>query len=194
LFNKGIQPKHQNGVKHLKSDFALTLILTLLLFCTGISSSYAQQQKSKIHRTWVYLMNDSEEISGYLYEVNDSSISVSDSENIDDYSAGNFNYINVPVDNIKLIKTQAVDQNETINALGGLTIICLRVLDAMAQFEDTQVHLPFYIEIPLTVIGVGFCVLAVVDYAGSYRHTVIINGSSEKFFKNRSYLANRSIK
>ena len=65
-----------------------------------------EKEKIKIYKTWVTLNTSGDLFKGVLYEVNDSSITLSNSYAIIDYVENNYKTMTFQVSNIKEIKTR----------------------------------------------------------------------------------------
>ena len=81
--------------------------------------------KPKIYKTWVSLNEEPFKIKGVLYELKDSSILVSNSVIIKDYSTNKFETINLHMNSIETIKTRRknrIGKGIWIGALSGFVI------------------------------------------------------------------------
>jgi len=81
--------------------------------------------KIKFYKAWIIPTNPTFEVSGILYEIKDSSISLSHSSVIEDYYVKNFETINFQINDIRTIKirrTNNVVKGLWIGAVSGFTV------------------------------------------------------------------------
>jgi hypothetical protein len=168
-------------------------VSALIVFCC-LNSLNAQDtiQKINIYRTWVSLNSEPFNIKGVLYEIKDSSILVSSSVVIRDYSTDRFGMINLHINDIETIKTRKngnIGKGVLIGAITGFAVggfigllsgndppcpsgswFCLRYSAGEKALMAG---------IPLAVCGAGIGALI-----GSIKVTIPINGSINNYNRN----------
>ncbi|MCX6234473.1 MAG: hypothetical protein NT175_07065 [Bacteroidetes bacterium] len=181
-----------------------TLNLIALMVLCFLSSLNAQDtiQKIKIYRTWVSSYNELFITKGVLYEIKDSSISLSNSLVKQDYSSGKFEISNFQINNIETIKTR---RNGNIGIgifLGALTGFAIGGLIGFISGDDPKENFMGYTYswftaeekalmygIPLAIGGAGIGALI-----GSIKVKIPINGSFDDYNRNKDKLRKYSIK
>ena len=153
-------------------------------------------RKNKIYRTWISLNSEPFNTKGVLYELRDSSILVSSSLVIQDYSTDRFETEQLYINNIETIKTRRknrVWKGVLIGAVSGFavggliglisgndppcdphSIICIRF---------TAGEKALIAGIPLSVGGAGIGALI-----GSIKVQIPINGNINDYNKNKNKL------
>ena len=178
--------------------------LTTIVFCFFYSLS-AQEDitnltlsidtgKKVIYKTWISLNNGQNTIKGALYEVNDSSILVSNSFRKNDYSTGKFNVTTINFNNINLVK---IRQNNSLRKgalIGSITGFVVGALIGLISGDDPPGFLSFsagekalMYGFPMAIGGTGLG-----ELVGSIRIRIPINGSIKIFHENNSRLKNYS--
>jgi len=85
----------------MNKNIKTLLVLSFLLFL--LTTTYAQ---INFYRTWVSFNGGQSEQTGVLFEVKDSSILISNSFKKRDYFNENFTTVDIPINNISIIKTR----------------------------------------------------------------------------------------
>ncbi len=159
-----------------------------------LSSVNAQDtiQNNKIYRTWITLNSEPFKTNGALYEIKDSSILVSNSLVIRDYSAGSFETANLHINDIETIKVRRknrIGRGVLFGALGGFA---LGGIIGLASGDDPDDCVFFCASagekaliagIPLSITGAGLGALI-----GSFKIKIPINGNISNFNKNKQKL------
>lgn len=148
--------------------------------------------KIKIYKTWVTSMNNSFKYKGVLYEVNDSSITLSSSVEINDYFENNPETMTFQVINIKNISTR-----RKRNTVRGIWIGAVSGFGAafLAGFIGGRGNInsggmyTFFFGIPMAAIGAG--VGAII---GSIPFSIPIQGDMNRYNLRRKMLEKRSLK
>ena len=137
--------------------------------------------KIKIYKTWVTFMNNSLKYMGVLYEVNDSSITLSSSIEIDDYFENNLETMTFQVINIKIISTR-----RKRNAVRGVWIGTVSGFGAafLVGFIGSRGDVgsggmyTFYFGIPAALIGAGLGALIASTPLG-----IPIHGDMNRYYR-----------
>ena len=148
--------------------------------------------KIKIYKTWVTFMNNSLKYKGVLYEVNDSSITLSSSVEINDYFENNPETMTFQVINIKIISTR-----RNRNAVRGIWIGAVSGFGAafLAGFIGDRGNIysggvyTFFFGIPMAAIGAGIGAII-----GSVPFSIPIHGDMNRYYLRRKMLEKRSLK
>lgn len=101
----------------------LNVVVFILLFCLYSINAQDTIQNNKIYKTWVSLNSMPFKINGVLYEIKDSSILVSNSFMIKDYSADRFKITNLFINEIETIKIRRknnIGRGILIGAISGI--------------------------------------------------------------------------
>ncbi len=173
-------------------------VFALIVLCC-INSLNAQDtiQKIKIYRTWVSLNSEPFKIKGVLYEIKDSSILVSSSVVIQDYSTDKFEIVKLHINNIETIKTRRknnIGRGVLIGAITGFAVGCFIGLidgdDPPNTFLGmTAEEKALFAGVPLAVGGAGIGALI-----GSIKVKIPINGSINSYNRNKNKLGEYPIK
>jgi hypothetical protein len=149
-----------------------------------------------IYKTWISLINRQNTIKGVLYEVNDSSVFVSNSLLKKDYSIGKYNVTKISFSNIDLVKTRMKNSVRRGALIGFVTGFAVGGLIGLISGDDSPGILSFSAKekallygIPLAVGGTG-----VGELIGSIKIKIPINGSMDKFNRNKSRLKKYTIR
>ncbi|MDX2444154.1 MAG: glycine zipper family protein [Bacteroidales bacterium] len=146
---------------------------------------FIKKRKNKTYKTWVTFMNNSLKFKGVLYEVNDSSITLSSSVGIDDYFESNYETMTFQVNNIKMISTRK--KNNTVRGIwiGAVSGFGSAFLAGLIAGEGNT----FFFSIPMAAIGAG--VGAII---GSVPIGIHIHGDMNRYYRRRKMLEKRSLK
>jgi hypothetical protein len=166
----------------------LVVIVTMVFYNYSLVAQVHIFQKPRLYETWVSLNNKPATLKGILYEVHDSSVTVSFSKLRHDYSTGNFKVSEININSIDKIYTRRIN-NITKGALIGAATGSIIVIVA---FSGEKTGLTFgqefyFFGIPFAAIGASIGALA-----GSFRVRIPIHGSLEYFNKNKSRLQHYS--
>ena len=84
------------------------VFIAVILLCIPFLSSAQEDNIPKIYKAWITLNNNSPEVKGVLYDIKDSSISLTNSFSFSgaDYLSGNFKLTTINYNNIYRIKTR----------------------------------------------------------------------------------------
>jgi len=153
-------------------------------------------QKIKIFRIWVSLKSDPYKIKGVLYEVKDSSVFVSNSLVIQDYSVDKYEVTKLHIADIETIKIRRKNRIGNGVLIGSLTGFVVGGIVGLVDGDDppgTLLRLDaedkaIMMGVPLAVIGAGIGALF-----GSSKITIPINGSMDNYNRNKEKLRTYSI-
>lgn len=157
-----------------------------MVICCLYSSSAQENtiKKPKFYETWISLDNKQNTFRGILYEINDSSILVSNSKFIKDYSTGNFTVSNLYYNNIDLVKIRRIKTVKTGALTGAAAGLAGAIaLSVYAAGEEELSILTFFLGFQF--IPTGALIGALV---GSHKIRFPLNRSIENFNKNKSRL------
>jgi hypothetical protein len=88
----------------------VTIVILMLCFFISTSAQDSIKHKIKIYKTWITLIKPpASNINGYLHEIKDSSILISNSPFKQDYLAGNSKITSIDYRNIDLVKTRRLN-------------------------------------------------------------------------------------
>jgi len=180
-------------------------VIALIILC-GLNSLNAQDsiQKIKIYRTWVSLNSEPFKIKGVLYEIKDSSILVSSSVVIHDYSTDRFEMVELHINNIETIKNRRNNNIGKGVLIGAITGFAVGGLIGLISGDDPPctagLACIFYPSlsaeekalmagVPLAVGGAGIGALI-----GSIKVKIPINGSINSYNRNKNKLGEYPIK
>lgn len=176
----------------------LLLVSTILIYVTFLTS--AQQDtltKSKTYKTWIKLVDGSEiklkwgsEIKGILYQINDSSLSISKLLKFTDHTRGFAEPINIDYTCIEVIEIRSGKKIRKGIAIGAATGFILG--GSFGFLASGFAHHPYEGERIAAVLGVGAfigtCGALIGGLAGSAKIIIPINGSINNFNDNKSRL------
>ncbi len=177
-------------------------LFAFLMIALAVSGLSAQDttKKTKIYRTWISMNSEPFKIKGSLYQVNDSSVFVSNALKIQDYSENRFETVELHVKDIKIIKTRkknSVGNGALVGAISGLVF---GGLIGYASGDDscppgtwciisfTAEEKALMLGVPLSIVGAGLGALI-----GSAKIVIPINGNAITFNQNKKELRKYSI-
>lgn len=176
-------------MQHIKKY--VSILILVFSFHFFLSAQDSLRPKIKTYKTWVSLINPSNSIiKGYLCEIKDSSILISNSVLIQDYLAGSSKTTNIGFSNIDLIKTRRVNNIGWGALIGSASAFVVgTTIIAVAARE-----MGFYTVIAAIYGGLGFAVLGAGTGAlvGSIRDRIPIHGRNENFNLYRGVLQDYS--
>ncbi|MCK4407749.1 MAG: hypothetical protein KAV44_08750 [Bacteroidales bacterium] len=193
----------KNEILNLIKRYNKVPVIALIVLCC-LNSLNAQDtfQKIKIYRTWVSLNSEPFKIKGVLYEVKDSSILVSRSVVIQDYSTDSFEIAKLNINNIETIKTRrknSIGKGVLIGAVSGLVVgVLIGLIDgddppcpsgSWICLRYTAGQKALMAGVPLAVSGAGIGALI-----GSIKVKIPINGNINNYNRNKNKLRKYTIK
>jgi hypothetical protein len=150
--------------------------------------------KKVIYKTRISLNNGQKIMEGVLYEVNDSSVLVSNSLLKKDYSTGKFNVTKISFNNIDLVKIHRENSIRTGTLIGAVTGFAVGGLIGLFLGDDS----PGFFSARDKALLFGFPMAiggtALGGLVGSIRIRIPINGSMDKFNGNKSRLKKYTIR
>jgi len=161
------------------------LILVVSLILLFINVSYAQHQKKpKIYKTWVTLNSEPFSTTGFLYEIKDSSILVSNLPSIKDFSTDKFQTIELPIYKIETIKTRRLKSSLRGTIIGAVAGIALGA--ATDLYGDGDKANSIFLGLSY---GAGLGALI-----GLIKVKFPINGSMDNYHRNYNKLKKKALK
>ncbi|MDX2444153.1 MAG: hypothetical protein QNK30_10175 [Bacteroidales bacterium] len=148
--------------------------------------------KIKTYKTWVTFMNNSLKYKGVLYEVNDSSITLTGSVEINDYFEKNLETITFQVNYIKMISTRRKKnavRGVWIGAVSGFGAAFLVGFIGSRGDVGSGGMYTFFFGIPAALIGAGLGALIASTPLG-----IPIHGDMNRYYRRRKMLEKRSLK
>jgi len=139
---------------------------------------------------WVTFTNSGLKYRGVLYEVNDSSITLADTEIINGYLKNSFEMMSFPVNNIKMISTRRKKnavRGVWIGAVSGFGASLLLGLAATRSLIGTGMTGAFY-GIPFAAIGAGLGAIIASIPLG-----IPIHGDMKRYNSRKKMLKRRSL-
>ena len=183
-------------------------VVTLLMSCT-LSAQTDSITPVKIFRIWATPFRHPDAgqgshpqphrrtMDGYLYEVRDSSVMISDLFNKQDYITGKFNVSEAFAGDINVIKLRKKGALGLGILIGGLAGAAIGIILGIKQHTnggtegDQELQHAGLVIIPALFTGLGVGIGATI---GGMKITIPIKGSREKFDLERSGLNRYSIK
>ena len=186
----------------VKYSISRLLCVSALIVLCCLNSLNAQDTvpKIKIYRTWVYLKSEPFITEGVLYQVNDSSVSVSNSLVKKDYSRGSFKVENLHINDIETInirKKNSVGKGVGFGAMAGFTtgaIIGWASGDDPPCSEMACLRYTAGQKAVISGIAIAFLGAGIGALIGSASIKIPINGSFSKYNRNKNKLRKYSIK
>ena len=182
----------------MKRIIPVTIIL--LLFPLSLSSQDSGTQKIKYYNAWISINNDPGKVKGLLYEINDSSVSLSNLLNFTDHTTGFTEPVNIDFSNIDVIKIQKdrkVAKSVMTGMITGFIIggisgpLIVRMGASQPPFA-TPAQWTASVMIPGA--GLAICGSIAGGLIGSFKIKIPVNGSFNKFNDSRNRLKNYSIR
>jgi hypothetical protein len=176
----------------------INLIALMALCCLNSLCAQQPKEKMKINRTWISLNSAPFKVEGVLYEVKDSSILVSYSRQVSDYSAKNFQVTNLNFINIREIQIRSENSIRNGIFIGAAAGLAIGFSLGMILGDDKSVSLagPFGFSAGQKAIfyGVSFGFIGGVigGSIGSIKLKIPIHGSMNNFNANKNKLRNYS--
>ena len=158
-----------------------------------------KEKKFKIYKTWISFNKEPKVWNGalgVLYEINDSSIIVSNSLVKKDYSTGNFKLSKINYNNIDYVKLRAknnVGKGALIGTISGLLIGGF--LGYVSGDDNPEGLFAMTAGDKAVVAGVGLaiCGAAIGALCGLIQIKIPINGNLENFNRNKNKLKKYTI-
>jgi hypothetical protein len=190
------------GTKKFSTMKNLSVVALIVLCMLNSLTAQDTSKRIKIYKTWVSMMNDPIKTTGVLYEIKDSLIVISNSFALKDYYKNRFEKTGIDVKNIELIKVRRKN-NIGAGALTGLLVgFATGVMLGFMNGDDPPCSsnswgcIRFSAEAKAMMGGITFGVIGVGigALAGSIKISIPINGSLDKYNKNKSKLRKFAIK
>ena len=168
--------------------------IILAFFCiVAFSFLNAQEtapEKEIIYKTWIILNNEDLNKKGYLYELNDSSISIISNKSFESYPTDNLDLINLQVENINFIKTRRKNRIGRSMLGGALTGFAIGGLIAISEGDDPSGLMAFTAEEKVLFYGVPLagCGTIIGSFCGSFKVNIPINGNLNIYNIKRNIL------
>jgi len=178
----------------------LNVIALIVLCCLNSLNAQDTVQKITIYRTWVSLKSEPFKTKGVLYEIKDSSILVSNSVMIKDYSTDRFKVANLYITEIETIKTRINNNIGKGVLIGAITGFAVGGLIGLISGDDPPCTgwfcWRYEAEEKALMAGAGLAVVGVGMGAliGSIKVEIPINGSIDSYNRNKNKLREYSIK
>lgn len=153
---------------------------------------------NKIYRTWVSLNSEPFEIEGVLFKIKDTSILVSNSVVIKDYSQNKFEVVNLFVTDIETIKTRGKNNIRKGFLIGAISGFVMGGTLGLAQGDEPRGDTWFGISAEMRAISYGVTGALVGSligaYVGSAKVVIPINGNINNYNRNKDELREYSLK
>lgn len=183
--------------KHSIMKF-LNVIALIVICCLNPLSAQDTIQMNKIYRTWVSLNSEPFEIEGVLFKIKDTSILVSNSVVIKDYSQNKFEVVNLFVTDIKTIKTRGKNNIRKGFLIGAISGFVMGGTLGLAQGDEPRGDTWFGISAEMRAISYGVTGALVGSligaYVGSAKVVIPINGNINNYNRNKDELREYSLK
>ena len=173
-----------------------SIIIAGLIICCSANSIKAQDTvtRKRIYKTTVRILSDpSFKCKGALYEVKDSSISIS-SRRMQDYNSGKVESLSFSVEDLKVIHTRKYGNGRNGAWIGAVSGFAAGALLGLAAIDYTMLSpagtVAFYASCGLLFgTPIGF----IVGKSAGHKKTRI-NGSMDEFNLNKDRLKDYAIK
>lgn len=179
--------------------FFSVIAITVLCFLNSVDAQNTIQ-KNKIYRTWITLNSKPFKTTGVLYEIKDSSILVSNSLVIQDYSTDRFGTFKLHINDIETIKIRRKKRVGTGVLLGAITGFCVGGIIGLIDGDDPPCRsfcvLRFTAGQKALMAGIPLSIVGAVAGAiiGSVKIKIPINGSMDNYHKYKKRLKKYSFK
>ncbi|MDX2444377.1 MAG: hypothetical protein QNK30_11315 [Bacteroidales bacterium] len=147
--------------------------------------------KIKIYKAWIIPNNPTFEVRGILYEIKDSSISLSNSSVIEDYYVKKIETFNFQISDIRKIKIRRnnnIVKGLWIGALSGFTVGTIWGAIYGADEANSAAKNTFIAAFELSMLGAGIGALI-----GSFKIVIPINGDFTNYLLNKKKLKKYSL-
>jgi hypothetical protein len=172
------------------------LIIACLIICCCANSIKAQDTitREMIYKTSVRILSDpSFKCNGALYEVKDSSISIS-SRRIQDYNSGKVESLSFPVEDLKVIHTRKHGNGRKGAWIGAVSGFVAGALLGLAAWDDTMLGPAGTVAYSASCgLLFGTPIGFIVGKTAGHKRTRI-NGSMDEFNLNKDKLKDYAIK
>lgn len=183
----------------MKKFTFIAVVLCLFYSLSGQEDSSKLQstkkdKKLKIYKTWISFNNEPKVMHGalgVLYEINDSSIMISNSLVKKDYSSGNFRLSDISYKNIDYIKLRAknnVGKGALIGTISGLIIGGILGFGSGDDNPEGLFAMTAGEKAVLAGTGLAICGAAIGALCGLIQIKIPINGNLENFNRNKNKL------
>lgn len=186
----------------MKKITATIIVLSLFYSLSAQEDSTklksVKEEKNRIYKTWISLINSSDKVKGVFYDVQDSSITVSNSASVKDYSEGKFELSYINYKTIDVVKTRVMNKVGKGAAIGMGIGFITGVLIGIISGDDNPEEVVFPTSagqkalsggIFLAIGGAGIGALV-----GSIKIKIPINGNPGNFNRSKSRLKKYSFR
>ena len=152
--------------------------------------------RKMIYKTWISFNNGQNTKKGVLFEVNDSAVLVSNSLLKKDYSLGKYNITKFSFNNIDHIKIRMKNSVRRGSLIGFVTGFVVGGLTGLISGDDPSGFLSFSAKEKALLYGFSMAVggTGLGELIGSIKIKIPINGSMDKFNRNKSRLKKYTIR
>ncbi|MEE4177141.1 MAG: hypothetical protein V2I46_06485 [Bacteroides sp.] len=168
------------------------LLMGVVLFLTSFFSVQAQNdslQFKRLYETWIFSASQPKAYRGFLFEVSDSSLVVSNALNRREYLAGNDALTSFSYSDLKTVQFRRNNSQMRGAIIGGAAGLAVAIAGVSALNESGDNIPPIYsiplIYFPFTALGAGAGFLL-----GSIKVVIPLNQQWDSFEKNRARLQN----
>jgi len=182
----------------------LTGIVILLLCCCYFLSAQEKEQKIKIYKTWVSFNNVPFNVKGVLYEVKDSSILVSNSLLVREYTSGRFKSADLHINTIEKIRIRKKNKVGKAALIGGISGFVIGAIIGYAEGDDPPCSTGYWgggcesytAGQKALINGASFAIVGggIGALVGLIKIKIPINGNIENFNNSKNRLKEYSIK
>lgn len=181
---------------------AVTAIAMLFFFVSKAqvdssnNMSDLNEKSFNIYRAWISLINDPIPLKGVLYEINDSSILVSNSVLREDYYTGRFELSKIKFNDIDIVSTRLKNNFVKVALIGAATGFIAGGLTGLISGDDPPGLFSFSAEEKALLFGCGIAAVGAGAGAleGLVKIKIPINGNIDNFNRNKNKLKKYSIR
>jgi hypothetical protein len=154
------------------------------------------EKQFKIYITWISLNNNPIPFKGVLYEINDSSILVSNPKVREDYNTGRFELSKINYNNIDIVKIRMKNNVVKVALIGAVSGFVAGALIGLISGNDPSGFMSFSAGEKVALFGgtmaVGGAGIGALE--GLVQIKIPINGSMVNFKRNKSKLKKYTIR
>ncbi len=183
----------------MKKDKSLiNYVLAIIVISCFINHSYSQEnsERQKFYNTWIRFTNDSLKLKGILYELQDSSIVISNSLVVKNYPDGDYELTRIYIQEIAKIKTRREKNTGRGILIGAVSGFAIGGIIGFMEGDDPPGWFAWTAGEKATIYGtlLGGCGAITGGAIGTIRIKFTINGNVQSYKNQKKKMQKYSLK
>ena len=171
-------------------QFKIAILVLLFMSCLQSIAAQNTIKRNITYKAWLTLSAPPYKAKGLLYQIQDSSIALINSQNFKDYTSGNFQMEGILYYNVEIIRLRKYNKIGNTTLIGAASGLVLGVMIGLISGDDPPGIVSFSAERKALSAGAALAVVGagVGAIIGSIKIKIPINGSKDKYEQNRKRL------